>query len=76
MQTKKCHADANANANANRIRTKNNMSPSSSVGDITSQENGFHFHFRTDRYGGNSVEPDQTAPGGAVPDRTALEGVV
>ena len=38
MQTRKCHADsdanANANADANRIRTKNNMSPSSSVGDI------------------------------------------
>ena len=36
MQTRKCHADANANANAdaNRIRTKNNMSPSTSVGDI------------------------------------------
>ena len=31
----KCHADADANAaDANRIRTKNNMSPSSSVGDI------------------------------------------
>ena len=43
MQTRKCHADADAdadananadaNADANRIRTKNNMSPSLSVGD-------------------------------------------
>ena len=34
--TRKCHADADANANAdaNRIHTKNNMSPSPSVGDI------------------------------------------
>ena len=31
---RKCHADANVNANPNSIRTKNNMSPSSSVGDI------------------------------------------
>ena len=38
MQTRKCHADADAdtdadaNADSNRIRTKNNMSPSFSVG--------------------------------------------
>ena len=32
MQATKCHADADAN----RIRTKNNMSPSPSVGDIIS----------------------------------------
>ena len=30
MQTRKCRADTNAD----RIRTKNNMSPSPSVGDI------------------------------------------
>ena len=34
MQTRKCHADVNANTDVNRIRTKNNMSPSPSVGDI------------------------------------------
>ena len=34
VQTRKCHADANANADANRMHTKNNMSPSPSVGDI------------------------------------------
>ena len=34
VQTKKCYADANANVDANRIRTKNNMTPSPSVGDI------------------------------------------
>ena len=40
MQTRKCHADADvdadadANADANRIHTKNNKSPSPSVGDI------------------------------------------
>ena len=34
MQTRKCHADTNAKEN--RIRTKNNMSPSPSVGDVTS----------------------------------------
>ena len=42
MQTRKCHAvtdadanaNADANADANRIHTKNNMSPSSVVGDI------------------------------------------
>ena len=32
MQTRKCHTDANADTN--RVRTKNNMSPSPSVGDI------------------------------------------
>ena len=40
MHTGKCHADADAdvdadaNADANGIRTKNNISPSASVGDI------------------------------------------
>ena len=34
MQTKMCHAEADTNADANRISTKNNMSPSPSVGDI------------------------------------------
>ena len=34
VQTRKSHANADANADANRIHTKNNMSPSPSVGDI------------------------------------------
>ena len=39
MQIRKCHADADADANAdtNWIRTKNNMSPSPSVGDIITE---------------------------------------
>ena len=42
VQTRDRHAAADANAEANRIRTKNNMSPSPSVGNkitITFEQN-------------------------------------
>ena len=54
MRTSKSHADAyadaDANADANRIHTKNNMSPSPSVGDIKN----LRFYFVTLKWHGST----------------------